>query len=148
MKKFLLTVLAVLGFTSQAGSKTTISLDQITAPTITSVMVSVPGKGWTPAQLDPSLALDTTTTPPTLRAIPTAASQPSWVTPSGTLDGVNAVFTLPSAPNPPGALTVARNGLVLTQVLSSGGGDYTLSGTTITFVAGAVPLPGDTLRAK
>ena len=142
MKKFLLTALAILGFASQAGSKTTITLDQITAPTTSGVMVNVTGTGWTLAVLDSSMTLDTTTKPPTLRAI-AATPQTSWVTPTGTIDGVNAAFTLLSTPNPPGSLTVIRGGLTL-----SSGIDFNLSGTTITFLAGSIPQPGDIIRAK
>ncbi len=62
--------------------------------------------------------------------------------PSGTLDGVNAAFTLSSAPNPAASLQVFRNGLLLRP-----GGDYSLSGSALTFLSGAVPQPGDALVA-
>ncbi len=143
MKKFLLTLAAVFGFASQAGSKTQITLDQITAPNATSVMVSIAGKGWTPAQLDPSLVLDTTTNPPTLKA--PGGGQPVFVdsvTPTGTVDGVNAAFTLPSAPNPPLSLDLTGG------ITYSAGVDYTLSGSTITFLPGAVPTTGIVIRAS
>lgn len=145
MKKALLLLLVVLGFASQAGSKTAITLSQIQAGAINGIMVNlaVGGSGWTLAQLDPSIVLDTSTVPPTLKAVSAATPQTSWVTPTGTVDGTNAVFTIPSAPNPPASLTVVRNGLVL-----SVGNDFNLSGTTITFVAGAIPQVGDTIRAK
>ena len=144
MKKFLLIALAILGFASQAGSKTSITLDQITAPTTSGVMVNVTGTGWTLAVLDSSMTLDTTTKPPTLRAI-AATPQTSWVTPTGTIDGVNATFTLLSAPNPPGSLTVARNGIIQTA-----GVDFNLSGTgvAITFLPGSIPQPSDIIRTK
>lgn len=63
-------------------------------------------------------------------------------TPQGAIDGVNARFTLSSAPNPGGSLQLYRNGL-----LQRAGVDYTLSGNTVTFLAGALPQPGDTLVA-
>ncbi len=49
-------------------------------------------------------------------------------TPAGTIDGVNAVFTLTNAPNPTSSLQ-----LFLTGVMQLQGTDYTLAGSTITF---------------
>lgn len=69
------------------------------------------------------------------------------IMPSGALNGANATFTLPNPPNPPSSLKVMLNGLRLKLVDSSGRGDYTLSGSTITFVAGAIPQAGDELLA-
>ncbi len=143
-KKILLTIAAVLGFASQAGSKTQITLDQITAPNTTSVMVSIAGKGWGPAQLDPSLVLDTTTNPPTLKA--PGGGQPTFVdsvTPTGTVDGVNAVFTLPSSPNPPISLVLSVGGLTY-----SAGVDFGVSGSAITFLPGSIPSAGSIIRAS
>lgn len=51
-------------------------------------------------------------------------------TPSGTVNGSNAVFTLAQTPNPVGSLQLFVNG----QLLTAGGEDYTLSGTTVTMV--------------
>ena len=62
--------------------------------------------------------------------------------PAGTIDGTNAAFTLSNAPAPPASLEMFRNGMLLKQ-----GNDYTLSGSALTFLAGAVPNPGDTLVA-
>jgi hypothetical protein len=64
-------------------------------------------------------------------------------TPGGALDGNNATFTLAEAPSPAASLLLFRNGL-----LQKPGGDYTLSGATITFAAGSVPQPGDLLAAS
>ena len=50
-------------------------------------------------------------------------------TPTGALNGVNAVFTLAQAPSPSTSLEVYRNGILLTA-----GVDYTLSGAVITFM--------------
>jgi hypothetical protein len=50
-------------------------------------------------------------------------------TPSGTVDGVNKVFTLLHAPNQAASLEMYKNGL-----LQSAGVDYALTGSTITFV--------------
>ena len=62
--------------------------------------------------------------------------------PAGTIDGANTAFTLANAPAPPASLEMFRNGMLLKQ-----GNDYTLSGNALTFLAGAVPNPGDTLMA-
>jgi hypothetical protein len=63
-------------------------------------------------------------------------------TPAGTLDGVNATFTL--ANNPSGtSLQLFRNGLYQTIAF-----DYSLTGSTISFAVGAIPQPGDTLTAS
>jgi hypothetical protein len=59
---------------------------------------------------------------------------------SGTIDGVNDVFTLLHSPKP-GTLRVYKNGLLQ----RGSGNDYTLSGTTITFVAGAIPSGADSI---
>jgi len=61
-------------------------------------------------------------------------------TPSGTIDGVNATFTLSKTPNPTASLTLTLNGQVLIQ-----GSDYTLSGDTITMTT--IPLTGMELKA-
>ncbi|HYL39041.1 MAG TPA: hypothetical protein VEV17_24200 [Bryobacteraceae bacterium] len=63
--------------------------------------------------------------------------------PGGTLDGVNATFTLMKAPNPALSLQIFRNGLLLRP-----GGDFTLSANSLTFLAGAIPAPGDALFAS
>ena len=60
-------------------------------------------------------------------------------TPTGSVNGVNAVFTLSQTPSPSRSLEVYRNGLLL-----SAGVDYTLSGAVITFIT-VVPQPTDTL---
>lgn len=64
-------------------------------------------------------------------------------TPGGIIDGVNVTFTLAAAPNPSNSLKLYKNGVLL-QI----NGDYTLSGSTVTFVsAGIAPQPGDKLIA-
>jgi hypothetical protein len=59
---------------------------------------------------------------------------------TGTLDGNNAVFTVPGIFNT--LLQIQRNGV--TQLL---GTMYTLSGATVTFLDPYVPQPGDYLQA-
>jgi len=61
-------------------------------------------------------------------------------TPTGTVNGSNATFTLANAPNPAGSVAVYRNGLRMTLNI-----DYTLSGSTITFLQVSLPQSGDTL---
>jgi hypothetical protein len=61
---------------------------------------------------------------------------------AGTIDGTNTTFMLAHAPNPGGGLVLFRNGLA-----QMSGQDYTLSGTTISFVTAATPQLGDTLLA-
>lgn len=64
-------------------------------------------------------------------------------TPAGTINGVNATFTLASAPNPAASLELRLNG----QILKSGAGnDFTLSSLTITMLT--VPASGDVLTAS
>jgi len=58
-----------------------------------------------------------------------------WITPAGTFDGTNKVFTLPQAPNPATSLRLYRGW----QVLKPGGVDFTLSGATITYVIAPPP---------
>lgn len=64
--------------------------------------------------------------------------------PSGSLDGVNNVFTLLNAPSPSVSLNVFRNGVLQVQ-----GIDYTIVGQTISFfMPGSVPQVGDSLVAS
>ncbi len=58
-----------------------------------------------------------------------------WITPTGTLNGTNKVFTLPQAPNPVASLRLYRGW----QVLKPGGVDFTLSGATITYTIAPPP---------
>lgn len=62
-------------------------------------------------------------------------------TPSGSINGTNTVFTLPATPTA-GSLFVFLNG----AFQANGGEDYTLSGSTITFVN--APLTNSILRVK
>ncbi len=64
-------------------------------------------------------------------------------TPTGAINGVNAVFALAQTPSPANSLEVYRNGLLM-----SAGIDYTLSGAVITFMTGLVPQSTDTLSCS
>ena len=63
-------------------------------------------------------------------------------TPGGTIDGTNRTFTLAGAPSPSTSLHVYRNGIL--QRVSV---DFTLSGSTMTFLPGSAPQTGDILLA-
>jgi hypothetical protein len=73
----------------------------------------------------------------------TSASFVDNETPTGTINSVNATFAIAQAPVPTASLVLTRNGIVLFQSV-----DYTLSGTSITFLSGAIPVTGDALRAS
>jgi hypothetical protein len=146
---------AVVPLEAQTGLPTAVTLPQIAAPTgaaPTSFMMAITLNGKVTAAfvtMDPAgFVLDTTTTPFTLRAVAPAAPAPLPLfiyaeTPASAINGTNAAFTLAFAPNPPASLQLFRNGLLL-----AAGGDYTLTGTAITFAAGAVPQSGDALHAS
>lgn len=74
------------------------------------------------------------------------ASGPNFAdaeTPSGTINGSNAAFSL--AHTPVGtSLQLYKNGQ---QMAAGAGADYTLSTATVTFNAGAIPKTGDVLIA-
>ena len=63
-------------------------------------------------------------------------------TPGGIVDGTNNTLTLVNTPLG-SSMLLFRNGLYMTPAF-----DYTLTGSTITFLTGAVPQPGDTLTAS
>ena len=62
--------------------------------------------------------------------------------PGGTIDGNNATFMLANSPSPAASLALFRNGMAQKPAV-----DYTLTGSTVQFLTGAVPQPGDTLMA-
>ncbi len=62
--------------------------------------------------------------------------------PAGTINGINTAFTLANTPANASALRLYKNGVLLESSL-----DYNLLGSTITFINGALPNPGDTLVA-
>ncbi len=70
-----------------------------------------------------------------------SANQANNETPSGTINGVNTVFTLAHTPSPAASLKLYLNGAFQT----AGGEDYTLVADTITFVN--APLTGGILRS-
>jgi len=58
--------------------------------------------------------------------------------PSGTVDGINATFTLAHTPVAPGTMLVTLGGIVMSQL--GGSPDYSVSGNTITFTS--APITG------
>lgn len=71
---------------------------------------------------------------------------PQWnVTPSGAIDGVNRVFTLPETPSPVNSLLLFKNGILMRAGV---GNDFTLSGQTITFDNAQTPQTNDNLLAS
>jgi len=65
-------------------------------------------------------------------------------TPSGTINGVNATFTLTNSPSPTTNLKLFINGI---NQRPGAAEDFTLSGATITFVSASIPETGDTIIA-
>jgi hypothetical protein len=63
--------------------------------------------------------------------------------PGGTLNGINAAFTLLFAPSPVNSLILFRNGLLQTH-----GFDFGLVGNVITFLPGSIPQASDVLSAS
>lgn len=63
-------------------------------------------------------------------------------TPAGLVNGSNVTFTLASVPSPATTLSLYWNGLLMSPSV-----DFTLSNSTITFINGVVPQPGDMLKA-
>lgn len=64
-------------------------------------------------------------------------------TPAGTVNGLNATFTLASTPVPAASLQLYRNGILLKSGL-----DYNLTANSVTFVPVAVPRLGDVVQAS
>jgi hypothetical protein len=107
------------------------------------------GTGYTLATLTGSATISVTNAAGsiTLNAVTGASgviTAPNFVVgeiPTGTINGVNAVFTLANTPLA-GKEIVHVNG-IRQQV--GAGNDYTISGATITFLSGAIPQTGDNI---
>jgi hypothetical protein len=61
-------------------------------------------------------------------------------TPTGVVDGSNTVFAVSQVPNPAASLSLYRNGMRLRANL-----DYILTGSSLLFLSGLAPQPGDVL---
>lgn len=116
-------------------------LSALTAPCQTSTssipMSSVTGLNDTISQINTSIA--------NLQAAINGLNAMAKVTGevvSGTVNGTNAAFQLKYVPLPAQGVTVYRNG-----IRQSAGNDYTVSGTTITFISASIPQSGDVITA-
>jgi hypothetical protein len=63
-------------------------------------------------------------------------------TPAGSINGLNAVFSLAGMPATPNSLHLYRNGILLKRGL-----DYILVGSLVTFDSAVIPAQGDVLQA-
>lgn len=91
-------------------------------------------------QLVQSINTDGTVTCASAGAAPNFAAAE---TPSGTINGSNATFTLANSPTG-SSLELYKNGQLM---IAGASADYTLSTSTITFNSGAIPKTGDALIA-
>lgn len=111
--------------------------------TVSSQASSISGLSSTVSSLNTSL----TTLSNTVSALQSGAGTVSMAfvdgeTPRGAINGSNATFTLSQTPAPVTSLQLYRNGLVQTN-----GVDFTISGSSITFLPVAIPITGDILQA-
>lgn len=93
-----------------------------------------------------SLRLDVATAQAQIVTLQDATNFAENETPSGVIDGVNDTFTLAHTPIGPIQLfkgAAAPSGLMLQL---PGGAEYTLSGSTVTYAAPAIPLAGERHR--
>ena len=78
-------------------------------------------------------------------AAPVLTQSISWnEIPLGDVDGVNTVFTFQNSSYPQSSMMLFLNGQKLRQGLDS---DYTLSGSTVTFVPSLIPRSGSNIDA-
>lgn len=64
-------------------------------------------------------------------------------TPVGAIDGANPVYTVSAVPRPAASLYVWRCGLLM-----KAGVDYTLAGSTVSFLSASTPQTADVLTAS
>jgi hypothetical protein len=121
----------------------TLPLSSLRRVSATGVLAHTPGAGWHLAVLDPAgFQLDTSTTPPTIRAVPvvTAITEKTvLVTPVGE----QITMTIPDAGYVPASLHVYRNGLLLVAP-----NDYTVSGVTVNLVELQYLVAGDVAQLR
>lgn len=108
-------------------------------------------------QLPVGWSIDTTTSPPTLRAPASIGVQPHSEVPSGSINGTNGNFNLSAPPASGYPLMLYRNGLLLSacSTTTACNGDYQISGAAILFLSAtqtasgvsAIPQSGDLLQA-
>ena len=149
MKRILFLLMVCIPLRAQ----TSLAIGQLSCPasTIPQVAVAVPlgSIGSIPiirltcAVLDTAtLVLNTAVNPPVLKAIGSPAiTFVDSETPAGVIDGANNSYTLAFTPAA-GSLHLMRNG-----TRQKAGLDYNLTGSSISFLPGATPQPGDVLLA-
>jgi hypothetical protein len=96
------------------------------------------------AQCFMSQAASGSTTDPSFQSCPAAPTYADAEVPSGTVNGVNAAFTLAFTPSPGASLELFKNGQLMVAGASA---DYQLATATATFNSGAIPKTGDVLTA-
>lgn len=144
-----LATLLILSSTLTFGQTTTIPPDAIRPGAVIGVLVCIPGNSTTEGKctqaiLDPSIVLDTSVTPPVLRAT-SAVKIPQWKTLSYPLTATQQTFLIPDAGFIPATLAVYRNGSLMTQEK-----DYLIGGTglSIIFVPRQTPVATDIVVLK
>lgn len=145
MKKILF-ALGLLGLVAVLMGQTYLDPRQLRPSTLPGVWVSSPVHGFALAILDPLLSIQDNpqTGRPTLKlTLPEAPpiqapKREAFKVPDTTLKLPSS--TLGSTPVFPAGLMCFRNGLLLSPAV-----DYTLAGSTLTYLAGAEPTGGDLL---
>lgn len=142
-------VLSILS-TALAFGQTTLPPDQLRPGTIIGVMVCLPS-GTTDgkcilAALDSSIVLDTSVSPPVLRAV-AAPPAARWKTVNYPLTATQLTFQIGDPGYMVGSLAVYRNGILMTQER-----DYVMGGVsaapTVVFVPKQAPVAGDIVVVK
>lgn len=147
-KKALLAALALFAFAATPQNVDIVRQTRAPnpAPVVNQVLGYVPGAGIVFMTVGSGLTMTGSFPNFTLTAPASGITGPAFVdgaVPTGALDGTNAAFTLPSAPNPGVSLQFFRNG-----VLQKPGTQYTLLGAVVTFNANWIPQAGDDLLAS
>lgn len=118
-----------------------------TAPTTGQVLIGTSGGAYALATLTQGTGITITSGSGsiTIAISGTVLTSTNYVvreTPSGTVNGTNPTFTLANTPVA-GTEQIYVNGILMD---SGSGNDYTISGATITFLTGAIPLTNDKIR--
>jgi hypothetical protein len=147
-------VRTTISSTSASPGTSTVSIGQVTglssylnaiSNSLSTVTSSVSGFNSTVSGLTSSVT-NLTNIVNSLTSTSTSPTSPTFFdgeVPQGTVNGSNSAFNLANTPNPASSLSLFRNG-----VLQKAGSDFSLSGSTITFMAASVPQTGDLLQAS
>lgn len=142
----ILAIVAIALMSVTASAVTSILISQLKGPPSSptgSLAVVVPGTT-TPSWGTPGAGLSLSAAG--VLSAATGVALPTSVTgevPVGAVNGVNTVFTLANPPVAGWPVMVYRNGVRM----NIANGDYTLSGSTITFGANQIPQTGDTVNS-